>query len=126
MPAFRSVVSVLVRSRCLLFRASRRGYEWRACGRVGDLSGGVAIEAAQDVELGQALFGAPLDIGPGRWVAAHPDQGDAPQGVVGPPVAAAIEPVAIGAARGGGDRGGATPGARRRLRSPAAGDCRRR
>jgi hypothetical protein len=60
-----------------------------------------------DVELGQTLFGAPLDIGSGRWVAAHPDQGDLPQGVVGPAVAAAIQPVAVGATRGGWDGGGA-------------------
>jgi hypothetical protein len=35
------------------------------------------------------------------------NQGDAPQGVVGVAVAAAIEAVAVGAARRGGDRGGA-------------------
>jgi hypothetical protein len=33
-----------------------------------DLAGDVALEAAQDVELGQALFGAALAIGPsGGW-----------------------------------------------------------
>jgi hypothetical protein len=62
---------------------------------------------AGDVELGQALFGPPLDIGRGRWVAVHPDQRDAPQGVVGPAVAAAVQPVAVGAARGCRDRDGA-------------------
>jgi hypothetical protein len=72
-----------------------------------DLAGDVALEAAQDVELGQALLGAPFHVGPGRWVAAHPDQGDAPQGVVGLAVAAAVESVAVGAARGRGDGGGA-------------------
>jgi hypothetical protein len=35
-------------------------------------------------------------------VAAHADQGDAPEGVVGPAVAAAIESVAVGAAEDAG------------------------
>ena len=72
-----------------------------------DLAGDVALETAQDVQLGQALFGPPINIGPGRCVAVHTDQGDAPQGVVGAAVAAPVEPVAVGAARGGGDGGGA-------------------
>ena len=72
-----------------------------------DLAGDVALETAHDVELGQPLFGPPLDIGSGRWVAAHPDQGNAPQGVVGLAVTAAVESVAVGAARGRRDRGGA-------------------
>ena len=66
-----------------------------------DLAGDVALEAAQDVELGQALLGPALDIGPSGWVAVHADQGDAPQGVVGVAVAAAIQPVAVGATRRG-------------------------
>jgi hypothetical protein len=38
-----------------------------------DLAGDVALETAQDVELGQALFGAPLDIGLGRyWLSGSP------------------------------------------------------
>jgi hypothetical protein len=40
-------------------------------------------------------------------VAAHADQGDAPQGVVGVAVAAAVEAMAVGAAREGRDRRGA-------------------
>jgi hypothetical protein len=44
----------------------------KLCEVVVDLSGDVALQAGHDVELGQALVGAPLDIGPGRWVAAHP------------------------------------------------------
>jgi hypothetical protein len=42
-------------------------------------------------------------------MAAHADQGDAPQGVVGPAVAAAIQSVAVGAARGRRDGSGETP-----------------
>ena len=59
----------------------------------------------------EALFGPPLDIGPGLWMAVHADQGDAPQGVVGVvvgvAVAAPIEPVAVGPARGCRDGGSA-------------------
>ena len=72
-----------------------------------DLAGDVALQTAHDVELGQALVGPPLHIGPGRRVAAHPDQGDPPQGVVGVAVAAAIQPVAVGPARGRRHGGGA-------------------
>ena len=68
-----------------------------------DLAGDVAFQAAEDVGLGEALFGPPLDIGSGRWVVVHADEGDAPQGVVGPPVTSPVEPVAVGAARGRGD-----------------------
>ena len=82
-------------------------YGWGACELVVDLAGDVALQAAHDVQLGEALFGPPLHISPGRWVAAHADQGDAPQGVVGPAVTAAIQPVAVGAARG--RRDGAVP-----------------
>ena len=70
-----------------------------------DLAGDVAFQTAQDVELGQALLGPPLDLGPGRWMATHADQGDPPQRVVGMAVAAAIQPVTVGATRGGGDGG---------------------
>jgi hypothetical protein len=68
-----------------------------------DLAGDVALQTAQDVELGEALVGPPLDIGPGWWVAVHADQGDAPQGVVGAAVTSPVEPVAVGATRGRGD-----------------------
>ena len=62
----------------LLFWASGRRDGWWVGEVVVDLAGDVALQTAHDVELGQALFGPPLDIGPGRWVAAHPDQGNAP------------------------------------------------
>ena len=68
-----------------------------AGGLVVDLAGDVALEAGQDVEFGQALFGAALDIGLGGWVAVHCGQGDAPQGIVGPAVPSPVEPVAVGA-----------------------------
>ena len=72
-----------------------------------DLAGDVALQTAHDVELGQALFGPALDIGPGRRVAAHADQGNPPQGVVGSAVAATVQPVAVGATRGRRNGGGA-------------------
>ena len=93
--------------RCLLFRASGSGGRGWTCEVQVDLAGDVAFQAAEDVELGQALVGPALDIGPGGLVAVHADQGDAPQGVVGSAVTSPVEPVAVGAARGRRDGGGA-------------------
>jgi len=108
MLAFRSVVSVLVRFvDASYFGQGGRGGGWWACEVVVDLAGDVALQPAHDVELGQALVGPLLDIDPGRWVAVHADQGDAPQGMVGSAVAAAIASVAVGAARGRRDGSGA-------------------
>src|SRR5207249_4991807 len=58
-----------------------------------------------DLLLGQALGGAPGDVGTGLRVGAHAGDDDAPQGVVGLAVAAAVEPVTGDPAGGGGDRG---------------------
>ena len=93
--------------RCLLLWASGRGWRWRAGEVLVDLAGAGALQAAQDVELGEPLVGPALDIRPGRWRAVPADQGDAPQGVVGVAVAAPVESVAVGAARGRRDGGGA-------------------
>ena len=71
-----------------------------------DLAGDIALEAADDLGLGQALGGAPLDVRAGRGVGAHPGDDDPPQGVIGLAVAAGVEAVAGALARGGGDRGG--------------------
>jgi hypothetical protein len=102
--------------------SSKRGSDGvRACEVVVDLAGDGALEAAHDVELGQALVGPPLDIGPGRWVAAHADQGDAPQGVVGAAVTSPVEAVAVGAGRGRRDRGGTTQMRKGRLRAEPLG-----
>ena len=43
-----------------------------------DLAGDVALEAADDLFLGQAFGGAPLDVGAGRRVRAHPGDDDPP------------------------------------------------
>ena len=50
---------------------------------------------------------APFDVGAGTWVRAHAGEHDAPQGVVGLAVAAAVEPVAGHLAGRGVDRGDA-------------------
>src|SRR5262245_64026888 len=76
-----------------------------------DLAGDVTLEAADDLLLGQALFAAPVDVGAGGRVGAHPGDDDPVEGVVGLPVATGVEPVAGDLPRGGGDRrGGAQVG----------------
>ena len=70
------------------------------------LAGDVALQAADDLSFRQSLGGAPLDLGAGGGVAAHPGDHDAPQGVVGLAVAAGVEPAAGELPRRGGDRGG--------------------
>jgi hypothetical protein len=64
-----------------------------------NLPGDVALEAAHDLGLGLALGGAAGNVVLGGLVAAQADQGDAPQGAVRLPVAAAVQPVPVGAAR---------------------------
>src|SRR5664280_93919 len=72
-----------------------------------DLAGEVAREAAQDL-LGGLAFGEPaLHVGLGRLVVAESGDHGPMQGGIGLPVAAAVEPVPGGLARGGRDRVGA-------------------
>ena len=71
-----------------------------------DLAGHVTLPAAEDLLLGQALLGAPGDVGPGGRVRAHPGGHGPPQGLAGLPVTAAVEPPAGDLPRGGGDRRG--------------------
>ena len=59
-----------------------------------DLAGDVTLQAADDLGLGLSFFGAALDVGAGGRVRAHAGEHDPPQGVVGLPVAAGVEPVA--------------------------------
>src|SRR5260221_10663267 len=75
-----------------------------------DLAGDVALEAADDLGLGQALGGAPLDVGAGRGVGAHPGDDDPPQGVIGLAIAAGVEAGAGGPAPGWGGPGGRAQG----------------
>jgi hypothetical protein len=71
-----------------------------------DLTGHIALEAADDLALGQALSGAAFHRGDGRRMPAHPDHDDPEQRGVGLPVAAPVEPVTAGLARGGRDGAG--------------------
>ena len=65
----------------------------------------VTTETATEPFLRQALGGAPLDVGAGRRMGAHPGDHDPPQGVVGLAVAAGVEPAAGDLPRRCGDRG---------------------
>jgi hypothetical protein len=69
-----------------------------------EVAGEVALDAAADFPVGLAFGTAVLDVGDGRWVAAHAGDGDGVDGAVELAVAEAVEPVAVGAA--GGDRDG--------------------
>src|SRR5262245_52522785 len=73
------------RSRCS-YALSSRGCDHFAV----DLSGDVALEAADDLVLGLAFLGATLHVGLGALVTAHTAHGDHPQGIVGLAVAAAV------------------------------------
>src|SRR5829696_6255199 len=64
-------------------------------------------EASDDFGLRQAFVGAALGVGAGAWVVAEAAKNDNVERVVGATVAAAIEPVAVGASAAGGDRRGA-------------------
>src|SRR4051812_25493730 len=72
--------------------------------QVEELTGDHALEAADDLFLGQALLRAAVDVGTGAGVPAHPGESEAVQGGVGLSVAAAVESVAVGLAGGGRDR----------------------
>src|SRR4051812_49963607 len=73
-----------------------------------DLAGEVALEAADDLALGQALGGAAGDVVDGRLVPAHANDDGAVEGGVGLPVTAAVEPVPpVGPPGAGGDGAGA-------------------
>src|SRR2546430_14284765 len=76
------------------------------CGEVGeecgvDFADDVALEAADDLFLAEALCGASVHVGLGSWVVAHSGQGDGVEGAVGGAVAAAVEAVSGGGARAG-------------------------
>ena len=69
--------------------------------------GDVALEDAHDLWLAATFKAAPFDVDACSSVRAHAGEHDAPQGVVGLPVAAAVEPVTDRLARRGVDRGDA-------------------
>ena len=61
----------------------------------------VALEAAEDLGLGLAFGGSPIGVGARAWAVAQAADGDQVQGAVGVAVAAVVEAVAAGLARGG-------------------------
>ena len=66
------------------------------------MAGEVALDAAADVTFGFAFGQAPLDVGLGGRVAAHPVDGDDVEGAVELAVAGAVATVPVGAAGGDG------------------------
>jgi hypothetical protein len=78
-----------------------------------ELAGDVALEASDDLFLGQAVFGASFHVGAGAEIPAQAAEHDAVERFVGLTVAAAVEAVAVGLAGGGGDRGGVDGGYQR-------------
>lgn len=72
-----------------------------------DLPPDMTLEAAPDLLVRLALGQAPVDVGPGFWVGAHPGEHDRVERPVEPAVPAAVEPVPHSVARGRRDRTGA-------------------
>ena len=66
---------------------------WRE--QVVDLAGEVALEAPDDLSLGQPLFGSSFDVGDGRCVPSHSDDDRPVERCIGLAVAAAVEAVAL-------------------------------
>ena len=65
------------------------------------------LQAADDLGLRQVFVSAALGICVGAWVVAEPAENDNVEGVVGASVAAATEPVSVGASAASGDWRGA-------------------
>jgi hypothetical protein len=59
-----------------------------------DLTCDVTLQAAADLGLGLSFLQAAFDVGAGGRVGTHPGERDPPQGMIGLPVAAGVEPVA--------------------------------
>jgi hypothetical protein len=77
------------------------------CDDLVELAGDVALEASDDLFLGQAFGGASFGVGAGAGVPAQAAQHHAVESGVGLTVAAAVEAVPGGLAGRGGNRGGA-------------------
>ena len=60
-----------------------------------DLSGDVALGAADDLFLGAVFGGSSGDVGAGAVAVGHAHEGDTPQGSVGVAVAASVEAIAL-------------------------------
>jgi len=59
------------------------------------LTGGVPLQAADDLGLGFSFLGAASGVGAGGGVGAQAGEHDPPQGVAGLPVAAGVEPACL-------------------------------
>ena len=86
-----------------------------------EAAGDMAFEGADRFAAGFALADAPLDVGLGLGVCAGSGEGDAVDGVVECPVAAAVEAVAVGGAAGCWDWGDAGEAGEARFASEASG-----
>ena len=71
-----------------------------------ELAGDEAFEAADGFFLGLAFGEAAVHVAAGSFAVVEPDEDDHVQGSVGCAVAGEVEPVAVGAPAGGGDRRG--------------------
>src|SRR3954453_4670943 len=69
-----------------------------------DLAGQVALQAANDLRLREALGSPPRDIVLGARLPPHPADGEQIEGSIGVPIAAPVEPMAGGPARRGRQR----------------------
>ena len=96
-----------------------------ACGAGGedgeDLAGDVALEASDDLGLGQPFGGASGGVGPGAGVVTQPAKYDDVEGVVRPAVAATVESVAVGPPAAGRDRSNPAQMRERGLRAQPVG-----
>ena len=68
--------------------------------RAENLSSDVALQAAQDLALGEPFRGAPAGVHLSALIEAHPGHCDPPESAVRLAVAASVQPVAGGLARG--------------------------
>jgi hypothetical protein len=55
-----------------------------------DLAGDVALEDADYLSLGKTFFGAAFEVAASPRIVNEPDHDDAPQGLVGLPIAATV------------------------------------
>jgi transposase len=85
--------------------------------RTEDFTCQVAFQVAHDLWLRQPLLCAPFDVGTGAWAAAQPHNDGQMQGSIGCAVAAAVQPVSLGASAGGRDGRHATEVSERGLRA---------
>ena len=91
----------------LLAQVGAVGHGWGVGEESVDLSGYVAFEAADDLAAGFAFGAAPCGVVAAALVAGESHGGDAPEGVVGVAVAAAVQSVSHGGPRGRLDGAGA-------------------